>query len=365
MNVMIQSMNPKLLFVYPNQFGYHTDSYKYCEHLKDAFDISYMCFDQGFERMTLSHVKVIYLPYNTGKIKRLIYFYSSLIRLTLELKFEVLFTVQFKLCFIIGLCARSKVKVLDYRSGDLSSSILKRSLKNILMRFDALFFRHITVISKGVRDLLFLNKNRTLILPLGADVISSKVRSFERLDLLYLGTLSLRNIDQTIKGVALFLDKNKEMSHLFSYTIIGFGNKMEEEEINSIIERMNLSGTVRFLGRKIYTDLPYYFDECNIGVTYVPLTSYYEYQPVTKLFEYMLSGMPVIATNTYENKLIVNNINGVLINDTAEDFCNGLMTIYNQRKSFNSSEIRKSVESYTWGNIVNANLKPYLQTLMD
>ena len=128
---------------------------------------------------------------------------------------------------------------------------------------------------------------------------------------------------------------------------------------------MELSETVRFLGRKKYTDLPSYFDECNIGVTYVPLTSYYEYQPVTKLFEYMLSGMPVIATSTYENKLIVNNINGVLINDTVEDFCNGLMTIYNQRKSFNSSEIRKSVESYTWGNIVNANLKPYLQTLIN
>lgn len=362
---MIQPMKPKLLFVYPNQFGYHTDSYKYCEHLKDTFDISYICFDQGFERLTLSQVKVIYLPYNTGKVKRLTYFFSSLIRLTLKEKFEVLFTVQFKLCFIIGLFAKSKVKVLDYRSGDLSSSIFKRSLKNIFMRFDALFFRHITVISKGVRDLLFLSKNSTRILPLGADVISSKVRSFERLDLLYLGTLSLRNIDQTIEGIALFLDKNKELSDLFSYTIIGFGTKVEEEKINSIIGRMELSETVRFLGRKKYTDLPSYFDECNIGVTYVPQTSYYEYQPVTKLFEYMLSGMPVIATNTYENKLIVNNKNGVLINDSAEDFCNGLITLYNQRKSFNSLDIRKSVELYTWENIVNANLKPYLQKLMN
>jgi glycosyltransferase involved in cell wall biosynthesis len=96
----------------------------------------------------------------------------------------------------------------------------------------------------------------------------------------------------------------------------------------------------------------------------VPMTPYFEYQPVTKLFEYMLSGMPVIATNTYENRLIVNENNGVLINDTSEDFCNGLLTIYNKRNSFNSSEIRRSVESYTWGNIVNTNLKPYLMGLI-
>jgi glycosyltransferase involved in cell wall biosynthesis len=74
--------------------------------------------------------------------------------------------------------------------------------------------------------------------------------------------------------------------------------------------------------------------------------------------------MPVVATNTYENRLIVNENNGVLINDSAEDFCNGLMKIYNQRNSFSSSEIRKSVELYSWEKIVNTNLKPYLQKLL-
>jgi hypothetical protein len=74
--------------------------------------------------------------------------------------------------------------------------------------------------------------------------------------------------------------------------------------------------------------------------------------------------MPVIAVNTYENRLRVNENNGVLINDSAKDFCNGLTNIYNRRNSFNSSEIRKSVESYTWENIVNTNLKPYLQKLL-
>jgi len=74
----------------------------------------------------------------------------------------------------------------------------------------------------------------------------------------------------------------------------------------------------------------------------------------------MLSGMPVIATNTYENRQIVNENNGILIQDSALDFYNGLIGIYNKKESFNSNHIIKSVESYTWAKIVNSNLKPFL-----
>ena len=361
---MINQSKPHLLFVYPYQFGYHTDSYKYCEHLRDSFVIEYICFDQGFERLDLQGVNVFYMPYNTGKFNRLLHFYCFLISFTWKEKIDVLFTVRFKYCFIIGLFAKARVKILDYRSGDLRSNIFSRRFYNILMRFDALFFPNISVISEGLRDILKLSKQHTLILPLGADLISEQIRSFDRLDLIYVGTLSLRNIDQTIDGIAVFLSKHKELSKLLSYTIIGFGNQQEEMGINSCIERTGLSDIVSFVGRKKYTDLSAYFDICNVGVSYVPITPYYQYQPVTKLFEYMLSGMPVIATGTYENRMIVNEVNGVIVKDTSEDFCNGLMNIYNRRNSFNSSAIRKSVEDYTWEKIVNTSLKPYLFNLL-
>ena len=348
---MIKSFKPKLLFIYPNQFGYLTDGYKYCEHLRHSFDITYICFDQGFERLVLPDINVIYMPYTIGKISRLIHFYRFLIKLTLQENFEALFTIQFEFCFIIGLFAKSKVKILDYRSGDLSTNAYKRKFKNQLMWFDSLFFQNVSVISAGVRDILLLNRYKTHILPLGADIISVQPHSFERLDLIYVGSFSLRNIHQTIEGLALFLATRKVLSKLISYTIIGFGNEQEEKVIINSIEKSGLNDLVYFIGRKKYTDLSTYFDVCNIGVSYVPITPYYQYQPVTKLFEYMMSGMPVIATETYENKLIVNENNGVLICDSPEDFCNGLVTIYNKRNLFNSYEIRKSVESYSWENI--------------
>jgi len=354
----------KLLIAYPNQFGYHTDSYKYCEYLKDNFDISYVCFDQGYERLHLPEVNVFYIPFNTGKARRLIHFFTFLIHLTRKVKFDVLFTIQFEFCFIIGLFAKSKVKILDYRTGDLDNNERNRNLKNLFLRFDSIFFKNISAISEGLRDILKLNKVKTHILPLGADKISDRMRSFSRFDLLYIGTLNSRNIHQTIEGVAFLLEENKELSTLVTYTIIGFGTDDDVKKINNTIEELGLNNTVHFLGRKKYTDIAEYFDTCNIGVSYVPMTPYFEYQPVTKLFEYLLSGMPVIATDTYENSLVVNKTNGVLINDTPEDFCIGLKNIYNQRLTYNSYEIRKSVEAYTWENIISTNLKPYLLGLM-
>jgi len=219
---------------------------------------------------------VLYLPYNTGRIKRLFHFYSFLISFTWKEKIDILFTVQFKYCFIIGLLARARIKILDYRSGDLSSNVLRRKWNNISMRFDALFFSNISVISIGLRDILKLNKLKTLILPLGADIISGKQRSFERMDLLYVGTLSLRNIYQTIEGVELFLSKHPELLKLFSYTIIGFGSVEDEVNIKVLIKRLGLNDSVHFVGRKKYSDLRVYFDVCNIGITYVPITPYYE-----------------------------------------------------------------------------------------
>ena len=130
---MISFLKPKLLFIYPNQFGYHTDSYKYCEYLQKSFDIIYICFDQGFERLEFPNVKVVYMPYNTGKFKRLLHFYCCLITLTWREKIDIIFTIRFKYCFIIGLFARSKVKILDYRSGDLSSKTFRRIFYNSIM----------------------------------------------------------------------------------------------------------------------------------------------------------------------------------------------------------------------------------------
>ena len=145
-----------------------------------------------------------------------------------------------------------------------------------------------------------------------------------------------------------------------AYTIIGWGSLNVVEKLKFTIKNTQLHKIIHFEGKKNYGELPYYFKIANIGIAYVPTVDYYQNQPVTKLFEYMLSGMPVIATNTNENKLILNSTNGVLCDDTPEAFAQALEKIVANK--YDSDEIRNSMMKYHWKHLVENNLKVFLET---
>ena len=91
------------------------------------------------------------------------------------------------------------------------------------------------------------------------------------------------------------------------------------------------------------------------------MTSYFDFQPATKTFEYLMAGMPVIATKTYENKQVITPLNGVLINDNADSFAQGITTIFHDIESFDEKTIRQTVQNYDWAKIVNSMKENILQ----
>jgi hypothetical protein len=91
------------------------------------------------------------------------------------------------------------------------------------------------------------------------------------------------------------------------------------------------------------------------------MKKYYDFQPPTKTFEYVLSGMICIATSTYENKRLVSHVNGVLCKDNSESFYHALKTAFLRRKSFDYTKIVSSLKFYEWSNIVKNTLMPILE----
>lgn len=63
--------------------------------------------------------------------------------------------------------------------------------------------------------------------------------------------------------------------------------------------------------------------------------------------------MVCIATSTYENKKLINNINGVLCNDNPESFARALEEIKENKHKYNSEAIRETLMNYTWENIIH------------
>ena len=354
----------KLLIVNGNQFGYSSGHYFYCKYLAENFTISYICYDRGLTRLELEGVDVCYVSFRGSKFQRSLRFLKECIRNSYTIKPDILFVTYFNICFLLALFCKSGKTVLDIRTGSLKENKLLRSINNYIVFFQSLFFNRVIILSESLRKTLNISNKKSIVVPLGSEILFTGNHTFDTLNLLYVGTLDDRNISETIEGLHLFLQNNEGNTIKICYTIIGFGSDSETFRILKSISENNMSDFVKFEGRKYYEELIPSFEQSNIGIVFVPQTPWYDCQPVTKLFEYMLAGMPVIATNTYENRLMVNENNGVLINDSAEGFCSGLTNIYDKRNSFNSSEIRKSVESYTWKNIVNSNLKPYLLKLL-
>ena len=70
--------------------------------------------------------------------------------------------------------------------------------------------------------------------------------------------------------------------------------------------------------------------------------------------------MPVIATSTYENSIIINEQNGVLIEDDSPSFYTGLVELHKKLTSYNSKNIKDSIKEHEWETVVRDRLMPIL-----
>jgi len=352
----------KLQIVNVNQFGYSVGHYYYCKYLLDKYDIEYICFDKGRKKMKLNGVKVWYVSSKLNKIKRFFHFVVTVIKINREVNPDVLWVVYFKLCFLLSFICKSKIKILDIRTGSLAKNKFKRKFNNIILYYQSLSYKKNIILSEGLRNLLGVSPEKTLILPLGAEPYFLGKHNWVALSLLYIGSLNNRRIYETIEGVALFLKKYPNYINNISYTILGVGNKHDEKILNNTIEKNNLHNIVIMEGFKNYDELPLFLKNANIGVCYVPQLPEYDVQPSTKLFEYALSGLITIATKTSENKFYISNDNGILCDDNPKSFCDALELVYNSLPKYKISEekIRNSLSDHSWEKITIEKLLPFI-----
>ncbi|HPD58234.1 MAG TPA: glycosyltransferase, partial [Smithellaceae bacterium] len=317
-------MRKKLLIVSPEQFGYQSDHYYYCKYLKAHFDIDFICFDKAHPIIQEENVNVIYRNFNKDKIQRLLSFIWFAIKKTKEKDYDAFLTDYFKMVFFIGLFGKCKLKILDIKTGSLIDNLFIRWISNKIIWFSTLFFDKVSTLSANIAALLKLNSEKTFIVPLGAVVLDGTSKCFDKIHLVYIGTLHKRCIEQTIVGFSRFYSMYAGKVSL-KYDIVGFSHiKDDEEKIKSAVSKNNLNEIVIFHGRKNHQQLKEYIQNATVGVCFVPQTPYYDVQPPTKIFEYALSGLITVATDTSENRRFITDVNGVICKDNADSFCEAL-----------------------------------------
>lgn len=352
-----------LLILLTVQFGYHTDTYMYCKYLdKTKFNISYLCFDMNYPKIFLSDIEVIYVRLNKNKILRYLDFTKRVQKELNSKRFHLIFHVHTKFTLLIRLVTLFKPVVLDIRSGDLSENKYIRLLKNLGISIAAYLYPSVSVISNGLALKLRIPKKKLFILPLGGEIQALPNKTFDTLRLLYVGTLDKRNIHETIYGVSDFMSKNSSVK--ISYDIVGNGDDETISLISLAIKETKLEDVVIYHGRKTREEIISFLEKNNIGIVYIPQKECYEYQPSTKLYESFLAGMPVIATNTFENKKEIRDDSGVLCEDNYTSFSNALHEICQKLNQFNSEEIKRIYKASSWENIVQRRVQPYFEKLI-
>jgi glycosyltransferase involved in cell wall biosynthesis len=355
----------RLVIVSQDQFGYLTDSYQYCKYLRADFDITYVGWDYGLPALSLDGVTVFNVPRRGGKVQRMAAYLRSALRIVRQGSFDLVFVEHFPFCSIVPLFGGNRSRtILDIRTGYVRDSVPMRILVNAMTRLESLAFPRVMIISESLRRFLGIPASKSQVLPLGADILDIPPKTFTSLRLFYVGSLDYRHIDETVRGLDLFL-RRRRGSVEATYDIVGFGSPESEDRLRQSIAASCCPGQIIFHGRIANAALRPYLERNTVGVAFIPLKKHYDCQPATKVFEYLLAGMAVIATRTEENARVVNDGNGVLTADTAEAFCEGLEDLWMRLGTLDSGRIRAEIAGYAWDRIVADILRPSLLRVME
>jgi len=353
-----QNEKKDILFINLAQYGKHIDSYKYCQYLNKHYNITYICFYQNLKKIE-DDTKVIYLKSTGSSILNTFKMIISAKKLTYNNNYQVVYILYFMLCSFLKFFSKTDF-ILDIRTGSINPKRIKREKFNAILRFESKFFKKISIISESLMKNLKLNPNKCTIIPLGSDILSSQNKTYTNFHLLYIGTLSNRNIYQTVNGLSKFIEEHQDKKIEITYDIFGDGLKKDVARLEQSIKNSKLGNIIKYHGRKNHCEIQDYFDKCNIGVSYIPMTKYFDCQPPTKTFEYVNSGMVCLATATSENRVLINKENGLLFKDNENSFKEVLTKFYNNREGYKTAKIINTLSDYTWENIVNNKLIPFI-----
>lgn len=260
----------------------------------------------------------------------------------------------------------------------VSESPLRIAKRKAVEALQCLLMDAVIVQSEELRQQLPIIRNlaRSTVIPVGYNGrlfksldsqrfknIKEKYGGFDNcIVLIYIGSMAyFRRLERMIEGFSRarqFCDKLK---------LLMVGDGVALKELEAYTRELGVEKDVIFTGKISQEDMMYYLGLADIGISFVPIISSYNYNPPLKTFEYLACGLPVIATKTVSNcKIIIDEYNGILINDTPDGVCGGIIRLIQniELRKYISGNASKSIEEYDFENITKKRLVPlYLRLI--
>jgi glycosyltransferase involved in cell wall biosynthesis len=167
----------------------------------------------------------------------------------------------------------------------------------------------------------------------------------------YVGQLRTMNMEKGIQELLEAFKKLKERGKGLLLCFVG-GLKEEIWRYEELVRQKGLKGDVVFVGQRPPFEVPLYMRAFDVCVMPFPWTRHYAYfMSPLKLFEYMASRRPIVASDLPSVREILNEENAVLVRPgDSEALAEGIERILKDEKLANKIAERayKDVQEQSW-----------------
>jgi glycosyltransferase involved in cell wall biosynthesis len=150
--------------------------------------------------------------------------------------------------------------------------------------------------------------------------VKKEIGKGEKKIIMYTGTL------EKYQGIPLLIESMTHLPGDFRLVLIG-GKPKQVEEVKHLVETNELADRVLILGEKTPDEIPYYLGAADVLVsprtlgTNIPL----------KIYAYLKSGIPVVATNLYTHTQSINQDIAILTDPDPEKFAAGILEAVSEK----------------------------------
>ena len=171
-----------------------------------------------------------------------------------------------------------------------------------------------------------------------------------KLRLIYVGTVNkLRGRDVMLDAISIVTQKNIQ-AHL---TIVG-ADAEQLDYCNQRIKVLDIKNNITLHGRVIGGEVPEYLAQADIGICLWETTPWTKFNPPTKLFEYLVAGLPVLASNIRTHTRYVQNWhNGLIFDYDASALAAVIIELVNNKQQIQAlkNQAKLSGQQYLWSKI--------------
>ncbi len=162
----------------------------------------------------------------------------------------------------------------------------------------------------------------------------------------YIWTLDKeRNLDIFINA---FIENIKKFHNIKLYFIWFWSWEKELKRVSW--EYLNKH--IFFLWKQNHKKIPDYINSSDILVSYVPKVDYFEFQPPTKLIEYLACNKPVLVTNTIAQKEIMNWLEYMICKDDFDSLVGRINYLFENINIIKEDNYKILIKDYLWSKLI-------------